>query len=414
MRRSVCASLLAGALVVGVQLPGGAGDGHRPAPDRQRAPQTSDGVQGAIAPWVPPARRGKGTWTTRASWEVVPGVLYEEFDLVDARGPIRGHLLRIDLTTPGISLDYAGRPAIASKAPLLQTVLADGAIAGVNGDFFDIRDTDAPLGVGWDRQRKLLHGPETGWNCAFFIGRDGTPDIDFLYTDAVIPQFPDLDITTVNSPSVRQGGVGLYTDKWGTLRGHQVVDGQKRHTRMVVVRDGVVTENTRRFPKEMKVKGKVLIGRDAGANALRVLTPGTKVKIKAKLSTRAKVAITGNVFLIRDGKKKAQDDRDLHPRTALGITEDRTGMFLLVIDGRVPFSRGYTMVELALLMEQLGAYEAINLDGGGSSTMVARKTNGKVRVLNTPSDGKPRDVPNGLEVFYDPSAEPPPVVPPVP
>jgi len=136
--------------------------------------------------------------------------------------------------------------------------------------------------------------------------------------------------------------------------------------------------------------------------------PGTKVTVKATLDPRPKVAITGNVFLIRDGVKKAKDDRDLHPRTALGITEDRTGLILLVVDGRVPFSRGYTMVELALLMEQLGSYEAINLDGGGSSTMVAKKTNGKVRVLNTPSDGKPREVPNGLEVFYDPSVAPPP------
>jgi hypothetical protein len=402
VRRSVGVSLLAGLLVLAGQVPVGADKTRPPAPDRQVEPQTSDGVPGAIAPYLPASRRGKGVWTTRASWQVVPGVLYEQFDLVDARGPVRGHLMRIDLTTPGISLDYAGRKDIASKAPLLQTVLADGAIAGVNGDFFDIGDTDAPLGVGRDRQRKMLHGPQTGWNCAFFIKRDGTPDIDFLYADAVIKQFPQLDVQTINSPTVRQGGIGLYNDKWGVIRGHQVVDGQKKHTRMVVIKNGVVAVNTKRFPKTLDVKGKVLIGRDQGANSLRALTPGTKVSVKAKLMPRPQVAITGNVFLMRDGKKKAQDDRDMHPRTALGISEDRTQLFLLVIDGRVSFSRGYTMVELALLMEQIGAYEAINLDGGGSSTMVGRKVNGKVRVLNHPSDGKPRSVPNGLQVFYRP------------
>ena len=225
-----------------------------------------------------------------------------------------------------------------------------------------------------------------------------------MYADAVIKQHPELDIKTVNSPSVRQGGIGLYTEKWGTLYGHRVVDGQKKHTRMVVVRNGRVIENTRKFPKQLDVKGQILIGRDQGANSIRRLVPGTRITVKATLAPRPQVAITGNVFLIRDGKKKAQDDRDLHPRTAIGITEDRTGLILLVIDGRVPFSRGYTMVELARLMEELGAYEALNLDGGGSSTMVARKTNGKVRVVNTPSDGKPRDVPNGLEFFYNPPA----------
>jgi hypothetical protein len=413
VRTSLGASLLAGGLVLAGQFPVGADVSHPPAPDRQRRPQTSDGVRGALAPWVPPERRGKATWTTLNGWEVVPGITYEEFDLVDARGPVRGHLLRIDLTAPGISLDYAGRPDVSSRAPLLDTVLEDGAIAGVNGDFFDIRDTDAPLGVGRDRERKFLHGKESGWNSAFFLTKDGVPDIDYVYADAVVTQRPDLDITTINSPAVRQGGIGLYTDKWGVLRDHQVTDGQKNKTRMVVIRNGVVTQNTRRFPKQLDVTGKVLIGRDQGALALRGLVPGTQLNIKTTLTPNPLVAITGNVFLMRDGKKLAKDDRDLHPRTALGITEDRTGLILLVVDGRETFSRGLTMVELARLMQQLGSYEAINLDGGGSSTMVARKRNGKVKVLNTPSDGKPRDVPNGLEILYAPPVVvPPPTNPP--
>ena len=169
-----------------------AGDIHPPAPDRQRAPQTSDGVPGEIAPWVPLRQRGpeSWTWTTLAGWEVAPGVSFEKFDISDARGPVRGHLLRIDYNATGISLDYGGRPQIASTAPLLDTVLADQAVAGVNGDFFDINDTGAPLGVGRDRQRKMLHGVSSGWNCAFFITRDGQPDIDFLYASARIVQPP--------------------------------------------------------------------------------------------------------------------------------------------------------------------------------------------------------------------------------
>ena len=353
---------------------------------------------------MPAARRGKGTWTTLAAWQVAPGVTFEKFDLVDARGPVRGHLLRIDPATPGLSLDYAGRSAIASTSPLLKTVLADGAIAGINGDFFDIGDTGAPLGVGRDRQRKLLHGVESGWNCAFFIRRDGVPDIDFLYTSARIVQRPDLLVPTVNSPSVRQGGIGLYTDKWGALRGYRVTDGQKSHVRMVVVRNGVVTDNRKRFPAYLDVKGQVLIGRDEGARSLRGLKPGTPLKIKARPEPRPKVAITGNVFLIRDGITRARDDREMHPRTAIGIDWETGNILMLVIDGRQDFSRGYTMVELARLMTELGADEALNLDGGGSSTMIARKTNGKVRVLNSPSDGRPRAVPNGLEVFYTPPA----------
>lgn len=409
---------MSGALVGAWLMPAAAGDPiHPPAPDRQRAPQTSDGVPGEIAPWVPRSQRGPAswTWTTLAGWEVAPGISFEKFDLSDARGPVRGHLLRISYTAPGISLDYGGRQKVASTAPLLDTVLADQAIAGVNGDFFDIGDTGAPLGVGRDRQRKMLHGVASGWNCAFFVKRDGQPDIDFLYATSRIVQHPEIEIPTVNAPSVRQGGVGLYTDKWGVLQGYRVTDGQKQKVRMVVVKDGVVTENRKTFPKSLKVQGKVLIGRDEGARQLRRLKKGMPVTVKSRLAPRPKMAITGNVFLIRDGERKARDDREMHPRTAVGIDYDTGVIFLLVIDGRQDSSRGYTMVETAKLMEYLGADEALNLDGGGSSTMVARRPNGKIKVLNSPSDGRQRWVPNGLEVFYDPAAAPPPPTePPVP
>ena len=97
---------------------------------------------------------------------------------------------------------------------------------------------------------------------------------------------------------------------------------------------------------------------------------------------------------------KVVDDRELHPRTAIGIGRDMHRILLLVIDGRQQFSRGYTMVELAEMMMELGADEALNLDGGGSSTMIARRPNGAVKVINSPSDGVERSVPNGVSITY--------------
>ena len=52
------------------------------------------------------------------------------------------------------------------------------------------------------------------------------------------------------------------------------------------------------------------------------------------------MAITGNVFLIRDGDRMAKDDVELHPRTAVGIDRDTGQLLLLVIDGRQDLSRG--------------------------------------------------------------------------
>ncbi len=81
------------------------------------------------------------------------------------------------------------------------------------------------------------------------------------------------------------------------------------------------------------------------------------------------------------------------PRTAAGITED--GRLLLVtVNGRQPgLSTGMTLEELAGLMLELGARDAVNLDGGGSTTMVIRG-----RVFNFPSDGAERPVTGALVI----------------
>jgi hypothetical protein len=363
--------------------------------------QTSDGVRGETAARIPARLRGEGTYETLQSWQVVPGVSFEQFRITDARGAIRGQLMRIDPATPGLQIDYAGRQHVAATAPLLDTVLKDGAIAGVNGDFFDICDTGAPLGLGRDRQRGVLHGREEGWNTSFYIDKDGLPHIGPLVTKARIVQHPRLDITNVNSPSVAKGGIGLYTRKWGALHRYRVVDGRKKHVRMVVVRGGRVVTNTRKFPKYLKVTGQVLVARGRRPVAeLRGLAHHRRITTRVGLSEHPRVAITGNTRMLLAGKRLSVNDIEMHPRTAVGIDRDTGQVLLLVIDGRQDFSRGYTMVELADLMKELGAEDALNLDGGGSSTMVGLTPAGTVDVLNSPSDGAQRSIPNGLELSY--------------
>lgn len=78
-----------------------------------------------------------------------------------------------------------------------------------------------------------------------------------------------------------------------------------------------------------------------------------------------------------------------HPRTAIGIANDGKRLLLVVVDGRqAPYSDGMTLRELATLLLALGARNALNLDGGGSTTMVVakRKTQNALRVANVPSD----------------------------
>ena len=86
---------------------------------------------------------------------------------------------------------------------------------------------------------------------------------------------------------------------------------------------------------------------------------------------------------------------EVHPRTAAGYTLDGD-LVLLVVDGRQDESRGVDLYELATIMRDLGCIEALNLDGGGSSTLVANQ-----ELLNRPAGGTvQREVMSALAVFY--------------
>jgi len=383
---------------------GSAGDPDRPAARDDRDPrgqQTSDGVRGEMAAPLPRWMRTQTRRVVRNKWQVSPGVKAGIWDEYNGRGPVRYYLLTADLRRKGLQVDYANDGAVRRTAPLSQMLARTRqAVAGVNGDFFDIGDTGAPLGVGKDRQRGPLNGPRAGWNNAFFYDRHGHPDIGVLPMLPVVTDRPKLVLTNVNSPSVRPGGIGAYNRQWGLTSGYRVTDGQEREVRMVLIRQGRVIRNTTKLVAGQQINGVMLVGRGAGARALVPLRAGRAAHVRWRLEGTPRMAIAGNKFLVRNRKITVVDDREMHPRTAIGIDRDSKRLLFLVVDGRQRFSRGYTMVELARKMKQLGADEALNLDGGGSSTMMAKGRGGLLKVINSPSDGGQRSIANGIEITY--------------
>ena len=116
-------------------------------------------------------------------------------------------------------------------------------------------------------------------------------------------------------------------------------------------------------------------------------------------------AISGDRMLVEQGGiVEGLNNQSLNPRTAVGINKNGRYLILVVIDGRQPlYSEGATFVELAQLMIDQGAYFAMSLDGGGSSTMVMQGADGKPVILNSPIDnyipGRERPVANHLGIY---------------
>lgn len=95
-----------------------------------------------------------------------------------------------------------------------------------------------------------------------------------------------------------------------------------------------------------------------------------------------------------------------NPRTAAGVSQDGRTLILMVIDGRQPgWSHGVTLAQLADLMIEFGSWDAVNLDGGGSSSFV--HDDGTTRTTNRPSDGQFRAVANhiGMRINQPPAPD---------
>lgn len=110
-------------------------------------------------------------------------------------------------------------------------------------------------------------------------------------------------------------------------------------------------------------------------------------------------AIGGEGRLINNGNKVSHQNSDRHPRTAVGFN-DQAKIYILVVDGRQSeHSIGMSLGELSEIMFALRTRQALNLDGGGSTTLVTKNsTNSGFEVKNSYSDAGPRAVANALTV----------------
>jgi exopolysaccharide biosynthesis protein len=110
------------------------------------------------------------------------------------------------------------------------------------------------------------------------------------------------------------------------------------------------------------------------------------------------------MLLSQGHPEEGLNDEALEPRTAVGVNKNGRRLYLVVVDGRQPlYSEGATLQVLAGLLKDFGAYYAMNLDGGGSSTLVMEGADGEAIILNSPIDsyipGRERPVANHLGVY---------------
>ncbi|MEV3933385.1 phosphodiester glycosidase family protein [Streptomyces sp. NPDC049944] len=353
---------------------------------------------------------GEGIETARASRPVAPGVRLSSYDRLESDKWLRVDSLSVDLDGSDVRADYLSTGKVSGRGTVSE--LAAGhdpghgrrTVAAINADFFDINETGAPQGPAIEDGR-TVHSPAPGVNRAVGIGPENAGRVLEVYFEGTLTlPSGDHPLAAYNAANVPVQGVGAYTSAWGSADRELTVDSAGPLAE-AAVRDGKVvsvsdTPGAGPVPEDTVV----LVGREAGADLLGALTPGDPVGIayRARTDTGAvpRTAVGGRELLVVDGAAQNHDgegNNTAAPRTAVGFSEDGRTMQVVTVDGRQTDSGGVTLTELGEMMRRAGSYSALNLDGGGSSTLLAREPGSDaLQVENSPSDGSERSVANGL------------------
>ncbi|KAA3610451.1 MAG: phosphodiester glycosidase family protein [Calditrichaeota bacterium] len=335
--------------------------------------------------------------------EPVKGVIYKK--LLDSNKPLLINFLEIDLNSPKLDIiaitaydSVAGNETVSSMVAR-ETNQNQKIIAAINADFYEKG--------GYSTNAFVTNGELVSMPGKTFttIGFDES-DLPFInkinFSANLFTKKKVVKIDGVNKPRetnqliIYNGffGPSSTTNQWGTEIDLRLLNKASVNDTLYFV-----AEELQKGKGNMRIRPGhyVLSGHDAGAELIKSsIEKGDTIKVYISLENMpSKLAnlVGGFTQLVTKGKNSAIESYDKvgknrshflfgnHPRTAIAYNKDKTRLYLVTIDGRQASSIGISLPDLANLMIQFGAYDALNLDGGGSTTMVVSD-----KIVNSPSD----------------------------
>ncbi len=339
-----------------------------------------------------------------------PGVRYRSFT---RQGPYSLDVVEVELRRAGVRVETFRADSLRTTTEQVRRRGAAGGrvVAAVNADFFSFK-THWPVGSQASRGEIVLAVPSR--RSHFGMTSDGRPIMDPMsFSGAVSTSRGDgLSVHAVNDVLDSSASV-LYNARWGSstrskagtweavLRPMEtpIANGRARF----VIRSVEVTG-------DQKIAGTDWILSSMAAPAVHV-QKGDTVSVSFPLwsgpgTLREVVGAGGRI--VRDGRTVTTEEHrregigiqfttDRHPRSFVGINRDSTILFLGTVDGRQSTSIGMNFREMSRFLRSIGVWNAVNLDGGGSTTMLVGG-----EIVNSPSDRTgERPVANTIMVVVD-------------
>ena len=340
-------------------------------------------------------------------------VFFERIRQVTTAGFLDLHILSIPLNDPYITIAPVESQRELGLRETTQALLAGaGAIAGTNADFFGMGGTHS-LSFGPVISNGQLISVSAEYNhgfnefAAFFLDESNIPMLRYV-TPRIWFTVNGMELTQIASvnkiPNVERVHI---INRNGMLHTSQL-SARFPSLRKVVVDNGIVIAVSA-HPVSVPEDGFVVVMSEYNFYRYR---PDTWIGLPANYEifinmerelSQIQTAVGGGGLILQGGVIVNDTGTAIsgrHPRTALGITPDWQRLILMTVDGR-GHSIGATHEEMAALLLRQGVTEAMHLDGGGSTTMVAQAggRNTPLQVVNRVSDGAQRQVVNAMGVF---------------
>jgi len=325
---------------------------------------------------------------------------------VTSGGLLSFSVLDIPLNDPYLQVGvFNSQIEYGLKQPLTTLLNQQGALAGVNGDFFGLAGRHSvSLGFEAVGGHLSVHNDLNSSNneSASLILTDHYALFDYVR--------PEIYLTLNGSAIFDVSMANMVTNlafptflTHGYFTDTSCIDERLGLSYKLVVENNFITSithHTMQVPEDGFI---VLMNPTIFANNSHLFYVGqvAQMNVSANIDINAvNAAISGSYRILHHGEVTAAANRNRarHPRTLMGLNAANNRLILMTIDGRGA-SVGAGLHEAAELMREFGAYHAVNLDGGGSASMAARLPGANMSLLNTPSEGAQRAIINALGVI---------------
>jgi exopolysaccharide biosynthesis protein len=333
---------------------------------------------------------------------------------VTDRGLLDVYVLKAPIGADHISIRPSGSIVEHGLRETPTKILGDnGAIAGVNGDFFSMSGThSAPTGPMVSQGNILSAGMVNNMHgnryAAFFIDDEGVP---FIKYPRIVLSFENngyQSISVFEYNKLTNMQYSGFIDS-NAMYDTELVNRKFNNVTSVVVEDGKITHISEKGELvQVPQNGFVIVIPEHSAEGFtKLLNVGETAEMVVRGNVdlnRMETAIGGAGTVLINGEVSNDGGfvpGGLQPRTAVGFNQDGTQAIMMVVDGR-SHSVGATHQDMANLMLEYGAYNAMHLDGGASSAMgVQKKHQNTMHLVNTVPGGNQRRVTNTLGIFNE-------------